>query len=177
MSITVNSRIVAETKIQGFTIRPIVGAYEFLFSLDVTINPQTDYARRVSIIGARVNLRTDGSGQQPLGFARPETSFEIQQGPHPYRVTPALVLPLHPVQLAVIERLRNAGDVSFELLASGVGIDQHREQPMQDELRIQVPRSEGVAKMLSASARDGLLLGIPFPLFQSSKRRGRTINE
>jgi hypothetical protein len=74
------------------------------------------------------------------------------------------------VQLAVIERLRNAGDVSFELLASGVGIDQHGEQPVQDEWRIQVPRSDWLAKLRSAGARDVLLLEIPLPLLDTSKR-------
>jgi hypothetical protein len=41
---------------------------------------------------------------------------------------------------------------------------------MQDEWRIQVPRSEWLAKLRSAGARDVLLLEIPLPLLDTSKR-------
>lgn len=170
MSVMVNSRIIAEARIQGLTLRPVVGAYELLFGLDVAINPATDYPRRVSIIGARVGLRTEGSSALPVGFARPEASFEIRQWPYPNRMTPTLVLALQPGQLAEIERLRDTGDVTFELLVSGVGTDQNGDQSMQDEWRIQVPRSDWLSKLRSAGARNILLLEVPLPLLERPEK-------
>src|SRR6185437_14921689 len=141
MSITVNSRIVAEARIQGVTLRPVVGAYELWFGLDISVNPISGEPRRVSIIGARVSLRTN-AGVEQIGFARPESSLVITQYTHTGHLTHGLVLPLQPAQLAAIERSRDAGDITFELLASGVGWDQNGEQGVQDDWRTQIPRSE-----------------------------------
>lgn len=74
-----------------------------------------------------------------------------------------LVLPLQPGQPAAIERSRDAGDVIFELLAAGVGWEQNVEQAMQDDWRIQIPRSDWLEKLHSAKARDVLLLEVPIP--------------
>jgi hypothetical protein len=84
-------------------------------------------------------------------------------------MTPGLVLPIQPGQLAAIERSREAGDVTFELLASGVGTDQNGDQPMQDQWRIDIPRSDWLQKLRSAGARNILLLEVPLPLVDQSK--------
>ena len=169
MSITVNSRIVAEARIQDVSLHQVVGAYELLFSLDISVNSAVDHARRVSIIGARVSLRTNGGGLQQMGFARPGSSFVITQYNHPGRLTHTLVLPLQSGQLAAIERDRDAGDVSFELLAAGVGWEQNAEQAVQDDWRIQIPRSDWLEKLRSAKARDVLLLEVPMPFVDRPK--------
>lgn len=96
MSITVNSRIVAEARIQGVTLRPVVGAYELLFGLDIAVNPQGDHGRQVFVIGARVGLRTNRAGVQQAGFARPEAPIFIKQFVNPNRMSSILVLPLQP---------------------------------------------------------------------------------
>ena len=177
MSITVNSRIVAEARIQGVTLRSVVGAYELQLGLDLTINPQHEYSRRVSIIGASVTLRTNRSGPQPVGFARPESVFDIRQGPYPNRMTPVLVLPIQPGQLAAIERFRAAGDVTFELLVTGVGTDQNGDQPTQDQWRVEIPRSDWLQKLRSAGARNILLLEVPLPLVDQPKEWAAITND
>jgi hypothetical protein len=169
VSITVNSRIVAEARIQAVTLRPVVGAYELWFGLDISVNPVSGEPRRVSIIGARVSVRTSAGGLQQIGFARPESALVIVQYTHPGRSTHGLVLPLQPAQLAAIERGRDAGDVTFELSAAGVGRDQNGEQGVQDDWRIQIARSEWLEKLRSAKARDVLLLEVPLPLADRSK--------
>jgi hypothetical protein len=84
-------------------------------------------------------------------------------------MTPMLVLPLQPGQLAAIEQSRNAGDITFELLVSGVGTDQSGDQPTQYQWRIDIPRSEWLQKLRSADARNILLLEVPLPLADQSK--------
>lgn len=170
MSMTVNMKIVAEARIQGVTLRPVIGAYELLFGLDVTVNPQHEYARRISMIGAAVQLRTSRSGPQPIGFARPESAIDIRQSPYQGRMTPALSLPIQPGQLAEIERFRDGGDLTFELQASAVGTDQIGDHPIQEQWRIDVPRSDWLQKLRSAGARNILLLEVPIPLTDQSKK-------
>lgn len=164
MSINVGSRIVAEARIQALTLRAVVGAYEIVFAIDININEQNDFSRRAFIVGARASIKTDGNGAMPIGFARPESFLEIKQGRYSRRMTESLVLSLQPGQLAAIERLRDSGDVAFDLLVSAVGTDESGDYPVQDEWHIHVPRSDWIKKLDSAGARNILLLEVPLPL-------------
>lgn len=164
MNITVSSKVVAETRIQNVILRPVVGAYELLFGLDVTVLPQHEYARRAAIIGASVALRTNHGGFQPIGFARPEMAFDIRQTPFQNRLTPMLTLPLQPSQLAAVEHSRDGGDLAFELQAAGVGTDRNGDSPVQEQLRIDIPRSDWLQKLKGAGARNILLLEVPIPI-------------
>jgi len=169
MNITVNGRVVAEASIQGATVRPVVGAYEFLFSLNIAMHPQGDYACRIFVVGALVSLRTDRAGVQRVGFAQPQAPIIIKQSTHLARITPALVLPLQPGQVAAIERSRETGDVVFELQMIGVDSDQNGEHLVQNDWRFQVPRSDWLQKLRDAGARDVLLLEVPLPLVDRPK--------
>ena len=75
MSLTIGSLIIADTRIQGVTLRPVLGAYELIFGLYLTVHPEKDRARRASITGARVSIMAGGSGAYALGFARPDGPF------------------------------------------------------------------------------------------------------
>ncbi|HEV2160670.1 MAG TPA: hypothetical protein VGR52_00315 [Stellaceae bacterium] len=177
MSLTLNSQIVAETRIQGVTLRSVIGAYELLFGLDVTVLPQHVYARRISIIGAAIQLRGNRTAAQPLGFARPECVFEIRQGPYQNRMTPVLTLPMQCGQLAALERFRDGGDVTFELQVSGVGTDRNGDHSVHDQLLIDIARSDWLQKLRSAGARDVLLLEVPIPLVDRAKEWTSVAND
>ena len=71
---------------------------------------------------------------------------------------------LHAGQLAALETLRGAGDLSFELLASGAGIDENGDQHIQGDWRIYVSRSDWIEKLRDAGARNVMLLEVPLPL-------------
>ncbi|MGH9809296.1 MAG: hypothetical protein ACRD9W_18935, partial [Terriglobia bacterium] len=116
-----------------------------------------------------VSVRTNAGGVQQIGFARPESSLVITQYTHVGHFTHGLVLPIQPAQLAAIERSRDAGDLTFELLATAVGWDQNGQQDVQDDWRTQVPRSDWFEKLRSAKARDVLLLEVPLPLSDRPK--------
>jgi len=164
MSLTINSRIIADARIQGATLRRVLGAYELVFGLDLTVYPEEKPTRCASIIGARVSVKCGGTGPQQLGFARPEGPFEVRPYPDQSRITPALILPLQPGQLTAIEKLRGASDLDFELLATGLATDGHGEHQVEDTWRTHVPRSDWVKKLREAGARDILLLEVPLPL-------------
>lgn len=169
MGLTIGSLVLAETRIQGVTLRPLVGGYELIFGLYVTIRAGAQSFRRASIHGARITVKGEGSGGCSLGFAWPEDPFEIIAGPHPSAMTPGLHLPLQPGQIAALEALRGTGDLTFELLMTGTGIDQNGEQRVQEDIRVVVPRSEWIKKLGDAGARNVLLLEVPLPLHPDSE--------
>lgn len=169
MGLTVSHRNLAEVRIQGVTLRPVVGGFELIFGLYMTVYAEDQLPRRASIVGARVTLKTE-AGVHQLGFARPEAPFDVIARQHQSTMTPGLYMTLQPGQLAAIERLRGTGDLEFEMLAAGNGFDKDGEHYVQDTWRVQVPRSEWIKKLKDARARNILLLEVPMPLHPSSKR-------
>lgn len=168
MSLTIGSRIIADTRVQAVALRPVVGGYELVFALYLTAHPEKDATRRASIVGASVSVKAQG-GTGRLGFARPQDPFEIVPRPSQYSMSPALVMSFQPAQLAALEDLRGTGDLDFELLATGYGSDSQGEHQIQDQWRIHVPRSDWVKKLRDAKARDILLLEVPMPVGKTSK--------
>ena len=164
MGLAVGGRQIADTRIQGVSLRPLVGGYELVFGLHVTTYAEEAVLRRASITGARVTVKPSEGEPQALGFARPETAFEINCKPFSSLATPNLHLHLQLAQLAALEALRGTGDLVFELLASGIGTDENGDQHVQGDWRITVARSDWIKKLHDAGARNVMLLEIPLPL-------------
>ncbi|MGE0256984.1 MAG: hypothetical protein AB7N54_20350 [Alphaproteobacteria bacterium] len=154
----------ADVTVQGVNLQPLVGGYELVFSLYLTTYPAANATRRASIHGARVIIRFSNGKQQALGFARPEGVFDIVARQFPANSTPDLHLYLQPGQLAAIESLRSAGDLEFELLFTGGGLDESGQRHVQEQCRIHLPRSDWIKKLGVAGARNVLLLEVPLPL-------------
>lgn len=169
MSLTVGTLIISETRIQAVALRPVLGAYELIFALNMTIHPAADMPMRAAIAGARVSVKADSGNSRDLGFARPEQPIEIRQHEFPSGMTPALVLTLQPNQLAALETLRGTSNLDFELLAFGTGVDANGEQQVQDKWRVHIPRSDWIKKLGDAGARNILLLEVPLPIGTSSQ--------
>ncbi|MEO9904329.1 MULTISPECIES: hypothetical protein [Alphaproteobacteria] len=164
MRLTVGSRNIADTRIQGVTLRPLVGCFELIFGIYVTIHADESALREASITGARVTLTPSSGRTESLGFARPEGPFEIACKASVSTMTPGLHLILQPTQIAAIEALRGTGDLTFELLAVGTGIDEQGRHPVQDDWRVTVPRSDWINELRRAGARNVLLLEVPLPV-------------
>lgn len=177
MSLSINSLIIANANVQGVSLRPVVGAYELVFGLHLTVHPEREFARCASIIGARITVKAGGSQNHAIGFARPEGAFEIRQRPRQSTMTPGLVLPMQPHQLAALEDQRGSGDLDFELEATGIGTDRNGEEQVQDTWRVHVPRSDWIKKLRDAKARNMLLLQIPLPFPTRSKKWGQVASE
>ena len=169
MALTIDSLVVADAKVQGITVHPVIGAYELQFGLLISVGATPEGKHfRIGIDGARIRMGTGGSDRDDLGFARPDRQLEIVTGPHQHRTAPTLSLTLQPGQLASIEITRGAGDVHFELEVMGSGTGQRGPSPVQEVLRRDVPRSEWIEKLRAARARDILLLEVPLPLSDRS---------
>ena len=171
MGLTVGSREIADTTIQGVRLSPLVGGYELVFGLKLAIRSCADGMQRASISGARTFVTPDEGTPRALGFAHPVQPFEIVCKPHGSTETPSLHLHLQPGQLDALEKLRGTGNLSFELQASGTGTDGQREQRVQGDWRVRVPRSEWIEQLGSVGARNVMLLEVPLPLGNASDDR------
>ena len=170
MNVTVNNRSIADVRFQGVTIRPVVGAYELLFSLSISIYPMSDVARRASIMGGRVHVTGYGGRRQEIGFARPEQPFVLSQNKFSYSRTAVLVLPIQPGQVSAIEDLRDAADLNFELEIAGTGHEQGQEHEIFDTWRSHVSQSDWIKTLKDAGARNVLLLEVPLAIGASSEK-------
>ena len=164
MGLTVGSWQMADPRVQGVTLRPIVGGFELVFGLRVPIRAVDNVVRRASVAGARVTVRPDDGEPRILGFARPESPFDISSAFGGSTQSHDLYLYLQPGQLAALEMLRGTGDLAFEFAATGTGSDENGEQYVRGDWRHRVPRSDWIAQLRSAGTRDVLLLEVPIPL-------------
>ena len=164
MGITIGSWEIADGRVQGVTLHRIVGGFDLVFGLYLTVRNHGSTVRRASIIGARVTVKASEGEAQAMGFARSERPFEVVSRPHVSTSAHDLHLYLQPGQLAALEALRETGDLSFELLASGTGTDEHGEQHVQGHWHSRVSRSDWIQQLRIAGARNVMLLEVPIPL-------------
>ncbi len=164
MGLAVGSWQIADPEVQSWSLRPTVGGYELVFGLRVPIRTAENVDRRAFVAGTRVTVRPNEGEAQKLGFARPERPIEVASTSKRSPESHDLYLSLQPGQLAALETLRGKGDLSFEFEASGTGLDEHGEQYVLGNWRHRVPRSDWIAQLRAAGARNVLLLEVPIPL-------------
>ena len=78
MTLSIDSLIFADVRIQGVTLHPVVGAYELRFGLLIVVSAVSEGEHfRAVIDGARIGLRAGGGQPVELGFARADRQLEI----------------------------------------------------------------------------------------------------
>ena len=164
MGLTVGSWQIADPRVQGVTLRPIIGGFELVFGLRVPIRAVQNVVRRVSVAGTRITVRLDDGEPRTLGFARPERPFDISSAFGGSTQSHDLYLYLQPGQLAALDMFRGTGDLAFEFAATGTGSDENGDQYVSGDWRHRVPRSDWIAQLVGAGAQDVLLLEVPIPL-------------
>jgi hypothetical protein len=169
MSLTIDSIIIADTRIQCVSIRPVVGAYELVFPLQLTVDASEEKPMRATLFGARISVKGANKSMASIGFARPELPTVIRQYEFRSSSTPVFVLTLQAGQLAALEALRGTSDLDFELLVMGTGDSSSGEQQIQDTCRLHVPRSDWIKNLQNAHARNILLLEVPLPIHETSE--------
>lgn len=168
MTLTVGSRRIADGRIQSVVLQPVVGAYELVFPLYLTVSAGEDGLPSASVLGARVTVRAGGGEPAALGFARPEQPLRLVCMDFTGTATPTLHLPVQSSQVAGLEALRDAGDLTFELSFAGTGTDEHGDSYLHGQFRISVPCSEWLQTLRGAGARNVMLLEVPLPLTEDA---------
>lgn len=153
----------------------MVGACELIFPLDLSVATGEDGLPRGSVLGARVAVTPDGGAPTGVGFARPERPVDLVCMDFMGRSTPTLHLYLQPNQVAALEALRAAGDLTFDLAFVGTGVDGHGDQHLHGKCSIRVPCSEWLRTLRGAGARDVMLLEVPLPLVEDGSDRWKEV--
>ena len=109
-------------------------------------------------------MTPDGGGPKAVGFARPEQPLELVCKDFMGTATPTLHLCLQPNQMAALEALRAAGDLTFDLAFVGTGADEHGDQYLHGQCSVRVPRSEWLQTLRGAGARNVMLFEVALPL-------------
>lgn len=163
IGLSVNSQVVANALVSRAHIRPLLGAYELEFPVDVTPTPLRDRPWWLCPQSMRVKVR--GTVDRELGVARPDRPETIHQNSGAYPRTVWLRLSLQPHQLAALEDERDGHDLNFTLTLVGEGGDGGDiREGFQADLRLEVPRSRWIEQLRAAGVLDIILLEIPMPV-------------
>ena len=163
LTLLVGSRRIANGRVQSVTLQPIVGAYELIFPLYLSVLPGEGGLPSASIAGARIVAEPSQGEPKPLGYARAEQPSDILCQPHAHTATPSLHLYLHPGQVSALETLRDAGDLTFRLAMSGTAMDHQGPQHLHGDCTVAVPRSRWLQTLRNAQARNVMLFEVPLP--------------
>ena len=169
MQIMVGNRAIAAVRNLRLNIASVLGAFELQIYIDLVVHPANGVALRSSIIGATVLVKSKSSTTQRVGFARPESPFNVVQYVNNSSVTQTLSLLVQPAQLAAIESLRNQDDIVFEFHLSTNGTSETGEQATQEQWWLEISRSDWLDKLRRAGARDVLLLEVVLPLVEPTE--------
>ncbi len=164
MTLRIGGRHIGDGRVQSLSLRPVVGAFELIFHLHLSVQPGEGELPRASILGAGVVAKPSRGDPRRLGFARREQPIEVECRPHMSTSTPNIHISLQPGQVAALEELRAAGDLTLDLSLWGNAVDHQGESHFHGECSIRVPRSEWLQKLRDARARNVMLLEVPLPL-------------
>jgi len=171
MGLSIDSFTIADLRIQGISLRQILGAYELMIGLDITMPPSAQSpSSSATIYSARVHVKGE-MGEAYIGWATPERPIEIRPTQYQGRLTPGLTVPIQPNQLAALDALRGMGDLSFTLTFYGAGTGSVGHQSISERTTHPVPRSEWIKQLGSCGARSILLFEVPLPLVENGSER------
>ncbi|MAS87829.1 MAG: hypothetical protein CMH30_07645 [Micavibrio sp.] len=162
-SITVNSMIIAESNREQIWLKSLLAGYELNFNFSLQGLPERNGKKRWATIStARVHAKTAKSREYDLGLAHLETPLSVET--HPDRSIHAQItfhLPLVGAQLSKLEEIRDGHDIEFKIMIKGIGGDGEYTNPVHDEWRVKISRSDWVDRLKQADYMDILLLEVP----------------
>ena len=115
MTITVGSWRIADGIVQNVGLQPVMGAYELVFSLRLSVATGQSGLPRASVLGARIMVQGSGGESRPMGFAQPQQPFQLVCKEVAGSSTFSLHLSLQPSQVAALGELRDSGELTFQL--------------------------------------------------------------
>lgn len=164
MTLTHNSRIVAEPIFLGVSGAPAAGAYLLRFSLSLQVK---EWPERQGLVLSldRARLAVKGEDDSPvfLGFASPESTVLIRLSAHSYVSNCLFDCLLIPSAMVAIEAIRAGGDLEFSLKLQGHTTFEVESMPLADELSCRVNQKDWLRVLREVGFRDTLLFEVPLP--------------
>jgi len=161
VSISWNSRIIADVSFKGLYGRPVMGGYSLRFSIGFEVTNWTedqDYPTP-SLAHAPVNLAIGANNF--LGYAVPEAVIPFRASPYSSSTALLFDLVLNASAMEAIEAARNGGDIAFKIQLVGSISRTTGNQPLRDEVTCRVAQSEWLRVLRECNYGRCLLYEIP----------------
>lgn len=165
LSLTYNSRIIADAQVQGiFGLRGI-GCYQLRFSLDFNLPNWGPHDETIVLSGLRAEIAVGANpGEYKLlGNAMPEAPLSLQTKEFPQRQLMLFLLDLSEQQLFALETIRNGGGLYFRVTVSGEVRGPKDGQWAREELRHEVTLSDWSRVLRDLGYADVLVIGVELP--------------
>lgn len=165
LSLTYNSRIIADAQIQGvFGLRGI-GCYQLRFSVDFNLPNWGPHDEIIVLSGLRAEIAV---GANPgefklLGYAAPEAPLSLETKEFPQRQPMLFLLDLNEQQLFALESMRNGGSLHFRVTISGEARGSNGGQWAREEFRHEVTLSDWSSVLRDLGYADVLVIGVELP--------------
>jgi hypothetical protein len=166
LSLSYNSRIIADTQVRQLSGNPGIGFYQIRFSIELSRPAWPgDDAKGVylSDMRARVLVGRKRDCVTLLGMAHPEAAIVLRPGPYSEKSSLLFDLDLSPQQVFELEALRGGGDLHFELQIMGQTFGPNGAYPARDDIFKQVTLSDWRNVLEAIGYADILVLGFEIP--------------
>ncbi len=166
LSLSYNSRTIADAQVQQLIGNPGIGLYQIRFSIELSKPAwSNDDARGVLLtdVRARVLVGAKRDRMILLGMAHPEASLVLRPMTYSDKSSILFDLDLSPGQIFELEALRGGGDLHFELQMMGQAFGPNGEYPTQDKISKQVTLSDWRNVLEALGYADILVLGFEIP--------------
>ena len=170
MVMAVNGRVIADAVFVSLNLQSVVGRYELVFALKVSVNGGDTSGCGVSIAGAEIKVGVQGGRSERCGFARPDGVIGLRQRKFATSSSVRLVLPIHSGHVAALESLRGTGDLDFELVLVGSLAEGDDIYNVTDTIHHREARSDWIGHLRQAGARDVLLIEVQLPFHTKTDR-------
>ena len=158
----VDGRILAEIKVQNIVLAPVLGAYELRIPLDISILPNTEQYE-IQLLGARTTVNGNG-GREEVGVVRPDFVEIYKTFDFVNRQTPTLICPMSSAQVSALEKVRDAGDLNWDLQFHFSITGGGQSNISQANEKFVSKQSAWIDELRRAKFTDSLLIEIPFPI-------------
>lgn len=165
LSLTYNSRIIADTQVQGVTGLRGIGCYQLRFCVDFNLPNWGPHDETIVLSGLRAEIAVGANPTEfkLLGHAMPETPLSLQTKACPQRQPMLFLLDLSEQQLFGLESVRNGGDLYFRVTISGEARGSKDGQWAREELRHEVTLSNWSRVLRDLGYADLLVIGVELP--------------
>ena len=166
MSLTVNSHIVADARIDNVVLRDCAGASELTVYVSMQPTAPIDQMRWARIYAGRITMKNAAAQSLDLGDARTVAPVNLIQTKSVGKRFAELRLLLQPHQISRLEAMRGGGDLDLELELYGEGgvfSEGGEPSPVRETLRKRLDRSAWIKGLREAGALDILQLEVPMP--------------
>jgi hypothetical protein len=168
LSLTYNSRIIADARIVNISGRQGIGSYQLRFSVELSGPAWSDVhevgAATLTDLCADIFAGTDRVNLKFLGHAEPEIAITIEPTQNSYKNTLLFDLNLNGQQLFALEEIRNGHDLFCRFVLKGKTQGKLGASNTQEEIQYDINVSVWARVLRDLGYADIFIVGVELPI-------------